>query len=87
MSICEKQIQELLDRIQSLENQLSMFVDLPSIGDWIPKKYVMKLLDYGDTAMADLEKVVVTSRIGRRVFYSRKSLIALIEKNQLKKNS
>jgi hypothetical protein len=56
-----------------------------AFGDWIPRKEVMKFFGYGETAMAEIEKKLTTSKIGRRVFISRSSLLALLEEN-IKKN-
>lgn len=54
-----------------------------SIGDWIEKKSVMNFFDYGDTQIRNLEKEnkLTVSKIGRRKFYSKESIIKLIEKN------
>jgi hypothetical protein len=54
-----------------------------SIGDWLPRKAVMRFLDYGETQMRALEKSkkLETSVIGRRKFYNTKSIINLIEQN------
>lgn len=51
-----------------------------SIGDWLPKKAVMRYFDYGDTQLRTLERThaVEVSKIGNRKFYSKRSIIKLI---------
>ena len=55
-----------------------------AMGDWIPQKVVMRFFDYCDNQLRQLEKTgqVKVSKIGRRKFYSYKSIISLIEKNK-----
>ncbi|OFY89649.1 MAG: hypothetical protein A3K10_09815 [Bacteroidetes bacterium RIFCSPLOWO2_12_FULL_31_6] len=57
-----------------------------AIGDWLPKKAVMRFFNYGETQIRELELAnnIEISTIGRRKFYSKKSIIALIEKNIIK---
>jgi len=51
---------------------------------WLPKKLVMRIFDYGDTQMRQVEKEfnLETSKIGARKFYSFKSILNLIEKHK-----
>ena len=58
-------------------------IDSKAIGDWLPKKSVMKFFDYGDSQLRELERTtnIVYSKIKRRKFYSIKSIINLINNN------
>jgi hypothetical protein len=55
-----------------------------SIGGWLPKKAVMRFLDYSDNQLRILERsnILQMSKIGRRKFYSLESILELIEKNK-----
>jgi hypothetical protein len=57
-----------------------------SIGDWLPRKAVMRFFDYGETQMRELEKSkkLEISVIGRRKFYNTKSINNLINLNKQK---
>jgi hypothetical protein len=54
------------------------------IGDWLPKKAVLRFLDYSDNQLRLLERknMIEFSKIGRRKFYSVKSIIQLIEQHK-----
>lgn len=57
-----------------------------SMDDWLSQKAVMRFFDYGETQLRTLEKSnsIVVSKVGRRKFYSLKSIIQLIENNKSK---
>jgi len=57
-----------------------------SIGGWLPKKAVMRFFDYGDSQMRALElsNDLEVAKIGRRKFYSIKSIEDFIVKNMQK---
>jgi hypothetical protein len=57
-----------------------------AIGDWLPKKAVMRYFDYADNQLRVLERenALEVSKVGRRKFYSLNSIIALIDKNKQK---
>lgn len=57
-----------------------------SVGDWMPKKLVMRFFDYGSTKLLELEKskLIIYTKIGGRKFYSIKSIIDLMQKNIVK---
>src|SRR5438128_4642821 len=82
-----KPIQQETERtklIYELKTLILQNKELPSIcPDWIPKAIVQKYLDYQDTQISTLilNKDLVSTKIGRRIFISRKSLITLLEKN------
>lgn len=54
-----------------------------ALGDWLPKKAVMRYFDYCDNQLRSLEQTneIKVSKIGRRKFYSLNSIITLLEKN------
>ena len=54
-----------------------------SIGGWLPKHFIKRFFDYGDTRLRALEKegLIKVSKIGDRKFYCSKSIIKLIENN------
>lgn len=54
------------------------------IGGWLPKRAVLRFLDYSDNQLRLLERknMIEFSKVGRRKFYSIKSLIQLIEQNK-----
>ena len=68
-----KQIYELLKEILANLNS--------SIGEWIIKKQVMKILDYGETQMNMLMKTgkLEYRKFGNRIFFKRDSILKLIE--------
>jgi len=55
-----------------------------SIGDWLPKHFVKRFFDYGDTKLRELEKsgTLTYSKIGDRKFYCAKSIIKLLNENK-----
>ena len=83
----EQKWQELLRRLTKMELEINMLLQNQSIGDWIPKKMAMKFFDYGDGSIVKLEEIIDTSKIGRRTFYSKSSLLDLLEQNKQKKKS
>jgi hypothetical protein len=57
-----------------------------AIGGWLPKKAVMRYFDYADNQLRVLEKEnsLEVSKVGRRKFYSLKSILNLLEKSKNK---
>jgi hypothetical protein len=55
-----------------------------AIGGWLPKKAVLRFFDYSDNQLRFLERknLIESSKVGRRKFYSIKSIIQLIERNK-----
>jgi hypothetical protein len=54
-----------------------------SLSGWIPKRFVLRFFDYGDTQLRQLEQQgsIKVSMIGRRKFYFLSSIVELLEKN------
>ena len=74
----------LIEEIAAIKKQLVQSRELNQVTpDWLPRKDVMRFLSYGDTQMASLEKSgqIVVSKVGKRKFVNRLSIIKLIEKN------
>ena len=80
--MCYKNILEELSLIKKSITELEK--NRQVIGDWIPKKVVMKFFDYGDTQMRELkkEKGLITTTIKARTFYSVQSILNLLEANK-----
>lgn len=79
-----KTLKDLENRVKRLEQNIKNSYELQGIGDWLPKKTVMKFMNYGETAMRDLSQIVKTSKQNRRTFFSRTSLLEFIEKGEKK---
>ncbi|WP_148661287.1 helix-turn-helix domain-containing protein [Flavisolibacter tropicus] len=77
-------ISKLFTEIADLKNQLLQQETSSVSPDWVPKKILMRFLDYGDTQIAALlnsgELDVVT--IGKRKFIHRDSITKFLEKNR-----
>ena len=76
--------QKILNEIKLIKQSiLAIERNGSAIGDWLPKKAVMRHFDYGDNQLRTLEKLKLleVSKVGRRKFYSLKSIITLIQKN------
>lgn len=56
-----------------------------AMGDWLNRKTVLRFFDYGDTQLRALERKggVRTAKIGRRKFYSKASIIQLLNNSQI----
>lgn len=69
--------------IQLRQLLIGISQDNNAFHDWIPKSKVQEYLGYGDTQMAALisNGEVLISKVGRRIFINRQSLIQLLEKN------
>ena len=82
-----KEIIIILNEIKAIKQSLLVIERNGSaIGGWLPKKAVMRYFDYGDNQIRLLErtKLIEVSKIGRRKFYSLKSIIKIIEENTQK---
>ena len=78
MSI-QKSIEDL--KMILLKNQLNIISD-----KWIPWSDAKEFFDYGSTQMSVLEKnnELVVTKVGRRKYVHRDSIIKLLEKNVVK---
>jgi excisionase family DNA binding protein len=75
----------ILSEIKAIKQSLaSIERNGSTIGGWLPKKAVLRYFDYSDNQLRMLEKenALEVSKIGRRKFYSAKSITALLEKNK-----
>ena len=75
----------LIEEIRVLKNVLKDFQNGNALGEWINKKAMKTFFDYSDTAIEQLEKRIVTSKIGRRTFYLKSSVLEELERNIVKK--
>jgi hypothetical protein len=78
---------KILEEIRLLKDSLRRIeANGATISGWMPKRAVMRVLDYGDTQLRALEisKSIEVSKIGNRKFYSVESIVKLIEKNRQK---
>lgn len=75
-----------IDRLASIVSQLPVTHNT-TLGDWLSEEQAQELLNLGTTSLWSLRKQrkVVTSKIGNRTYYSRESILELIEKNSKKK--
>jgi hypothetical protein len=64
-------------------DQLMELIQQPRIEEWLTEEQTQKLLNLKTTALWELRKTgaLTYSKIGKRVFYSLKSIKHLIEKN------
>ena len=62
------------------------FKELTILGDWIPRKVVKDFFGYGNTKMASFatDYNVTISRVGKRIFYSYKDLLRILEQGIIK---
>jgi hypothetical protein len=77
---------KLINEINQIKQLLlSVERNTSQMGDWLPKKVVMRFFDYGETQLRTLETSgeIVVSKIGRRKFYSKKSILKLLKNNNL----
>ena len=83
-----KEANTILNEIKAIKQSLlAIERNGAAIGGWLPKKAVMRYFDYADNQLRVLERenALEVSKVGRRKFYSLNSIIALIDKNYLKK--
>jgi DNA-binding transcriptional MerR regulator len=76
--------QDEIIRLLLLVNQkLDSNMPIPLYKDWIPRKMVLKFMGYSASQLRlyEREGELITSKVGRRIFYSAKSIKNLIEKN------
>lgn len=73
----------ILAELSTIKNYLLQNTASKVSTDWIPKKDLMKFLNYGDTQMAALlhSGELTVSTVGKRKFIHRPSFIKFLEKN------
>lgn len=79
-------LQEILAKLDEIQKYMKDDPTTKSITDeWIPRQQVQKFLDYGDTQISALQKSgkVVFAKVGKRIFFQRKSLLQAIENNRI----
>ena len=79
-----KELHLLMSEIKLIKQVLfNMEQKLAPMGDWLPKKDLLRYFDYSDNQLRQLEKnhSIIVSKIGRRKFYSVKSIIDFLENN------
>jgi hypothetical protein len=81
------EIKMLMSEIKLIKQSIvAMEKSSMSIGGWLPKKTVMRFFDYGDSQMRALElsKKLEVTKVGRRKFYSIKSIEDFMVNNMQK---
>jgi hypothetical protein len=76
--------QDDIIRLLLLINQkLDSYVPIPLYKEWIPRQMVLKFLGYSASQLRVYEQCgeLITSKVGRRKFYSVNSIKSLIDKN------
>jgi hypothetical protein len=79
-------LQIIIEKLQKIEQQLdNKKPELSVSEDWIPREKVMDFFNYGDTQMAAFQKSgkVIVAKVGKRIFFNRKSIIQAIEDGRL----
>jgi len=79
---------KILYELQIMRGQISTIdMTATTIDGWLPRKFVMKFFDIGDTTMVKYEKEgkLLVSKIGNRKFYCKNSISNLIKSNILNK--
>lgn len=79
-------LQMIIEKLQKIEQQLdNKKPELSVSEDWIPREKVMEFFDYGDTQIAAFQKSgkIIVAKVGKRIFFNRKSIIQAIEDGRL----
>lgn len=82
-----KEVITILKEIKAIKQSLlAIERNGAAIGGWLPKKAVMRYFDYADNQLRVLEREnsLEVSKVGRRKFYSLKSILNLLEKSKNK---
>lgn len=81
----QKLVSWVLQELMQIKKQLELLQPETAkiSSDWISWKEVMKFFEYKDTQMAEMvmEHQLIVTKIGRRKFIKRSSVIELLEKN------
>ncbi len=76
---------QLLKKVEELSQKIDDLSSCKEVRrEWVPKYEVMKYLGFGDTQMASIARKygLVSTTIGKRRFYSTKSLLLVMDKNR-----
>ena len=83
IDITDQQVEliQLLNDVKQLF--LQRWNEISICAEWIPKSQVQKYFGYADTQFSSLvlQGDLITTKIGRRVFVSKESIKALLERN------
>ncbi|MFO0356990.1 MAG: helix-turn-helix domain-containing protein [Sphingobacteriaceae bacterium] len=83
--IPQEKFNELSNKVDQLLIILDQKNEIPvRMDDWIPESFAQKLLGIKKTSLWALRKqnMIIYSKVGAKIFYSRKSIEKLINKNQ-----
>jgi hypothetical protein len=79
-------LKEIIEKLQQIEQKLEgRKPEIAVSEDWIPREKVMEFFNYGDTQIAAFQKSgkVVIAKVGKRIFFNRKSITKAIEDGRL----
>jgi hypothetical protein len=78
-------LSKMLVEITDLKLQL-LLQNNPFTGEWIPRNLLMNFMQYADTQMSALEKTenLVVSKVGKRKFYHRDSILRMLKDSIIK---
>lgn len=82
----QSKFEELKINLQEIKDLLNDLKNKPTpLHDWISENEARKLLDLKETSLWGLRKkrMVTFSKIGAKVFYSKKSIEELIRRNSI----
>ena len=84
ITISEKHYNELADKLDKLLKRAGNGPE--GLGDWIPEKRAKELLGKGTTTLWEMRQkgYLTHSRINGSVYYSKKGIVDLLEKNKVK---
>jgi len=79
-------LRDILTKLTKLEKTLETSPANYSLTDeWVPREKVKQFFGYGDTQIAALQKSgrIVFAKVGKRIFFQRKSLLETIENHRV----
>jgi hypothetical protein len=83
-----KRINTKLDKLSIVVSKLELN-QKPDLGDWLSEDETRALLNRGATSLWDLRKrkKIIYTKIGNQIFYSKDSILKLLERNKDKAKS
>ncbi len=80
-------LQKILDEIQELKTALQQPARPRISDDWVSRDDAKEFFKYGETQITQLEKnpLIITAKVGKRIFISKKSIVNLIESKVVKR--